>query len=87
MRAAFAIIITTIYITYYYGMVMTPAHAETMTCVKTLHDYLICRDSHGRRCVQWEHEDDPVIRDLTARTPGSFPEDSDICPPTGKPDK
>ena len=62
------------------------AHAETMTCSKTLHDYLVCQDSHGRRCIQWEH-DDPVIRDLTARTPGSFPEDGDICPPTEKPDK
>jgi hypothetical protein len=67
-------------------LVASAAHAETMTCVRTLHDYFMCRDSHGRRCVRWD-PNDIVIRDLTARTPGSFPEDSDICPLTEKPDK
>ena len=61
--------------------------AETLTCSTSSQGYhRICQDQHGHHCIEWER-DGVVIRDLTARTPGSFPEDGDICPPTEKPDK
>jgi hypothetical protein len=60
---------------------MTPALAEKLHCTTTF-GYRICHDGHGHFCVEWERDDDLIIRDLTARPPS----DPD-CPTTPQEDR